>query len=55
MDVNINDLPEELSSQVCLFAEDHTVNLTVGGSDDGTVQTVQINRPQQTVSVGETV
>ena len=35
--VYINDLPEELSSHVRLFADDTTVYLTVGGSDDGTV------------------
>ena len=35
--VCINDLPEELSSQVHLFADDTVVYLTVGDSDDGTV------------------
>ena len=30
-------LPEKLSSQVCLFADDTAVCLTVGGSDDGAV------------------
>ena len=33
----INDIPEELSSQVHLFADDTVVYLTVGGSHDGTV------------------
>ena len=35
--VYINDLPEKLSSQVRLFADDKIVCLTVGGSDDETV------------------
>ena len=35
--VFINDLPENLSSQVRLFANDTAVYLTIGGLDDGTV------------------
>ena len=35
--VFINDLPENLSSQVRLFADDTAVYLTIGGLDDGTV------------------
>ena len=35
--VFINDLPEKLSSQVRLFADDTTVYLTIGGLGDGTV------------------
>ena len=35
--VFINDLPEKLSSQVRLFANDTAVYLTIGGLDDGTV------------------
>ena len=35
--VFINDLPEKLSSQVQLFADDTAVYLTIGGLDDGTV------------------
>ena len=35
--VFINDLPEKLSSQVRLFADDTAVYLTIGGLDDGTV------------------
>ena len=33
--VYINDLPDELSSQVRLFADDTTVYLTIGGAEDG--------------------
>ena len=42
--VYINDLPEELSSQVRLFADDTDVYLTVGGSDDGTVLQTDLDR-----------
>ena len=35
--VFINDLPEQLSSQVRLFADDTAVYLTIVGLDDGTV------------------
>ena len=35
--VYINDLPEELSAKVRLFADDTAVYLSVGGLDDGTV------------------
>ena len=42
--VYINDLPEELSSQVRLFADYTAVYLTVGGSDDGTVLQTTLDR-----------
>ena len=33
--VYINDLPDELSSQVRLFADDTSVYLTIGDAEDG--------------------
>ena len=35
--IYVNDLPEELTSKVRLFADDTAVYLTVGGADDSTV------------------
>ena len=42
--VYINYLPEELSSQGRLFADDTAVYLTVGGSDDGAVLLTNLDR-----------
>ena len=42
--VNINDLPEDLSSQVRLFVDDTAYYHTVGGSDDGTVLQTDLDR-----------
>ena len=42
--VYINYLPEELSSQVRLFADGMVVYLKVGGSDDGTVLQTDLGR-----------
>ena len=41
---NNNNLPEELSSQVRLFADDTAVYLTVGGSEDQTVPQTDLDR-----------
>ena len=42
--VYINDLPEKLSSQIRLFADDTAVYLTVGGSDDGKILQTDLDR-----------
>ena len=42
--VYINDLPDELSSQERLFADDTAVYLTIGGADDGKVLQNDLNR-----------
>ena len=40
----INDLPDELSSQVRLFADDTAVNLTIGGAEDGKVLQTDLDK-----------
>ena len=42
--VDINDLPDELSSQVRLFADDTTVYLTIGDTEDGKVLQNDLDR-----------
>ena len=42
--VYINDLPDELSSQVRLFADDTPVYLTIGGAEDGKVLQNDLHR-----------
>ena len=42
--IYINDLPEELTSKVCLFADGTAVYLTVGGTDDSTVLQQDLNK-----------
>ena len=42
--VNINDLPDELSSQVRLSADDTAVYLTIGGAEEGKVLQIDLDR-----------
>ena len=42
--VYINDLSDELSSQVRLFADDTAVYLTIGGADNGKVLQNDLDR-----------
>ena len=45
--IYINDLLDELSSQVRLFADDMAVYLTIGDTDDGKVQQNDLDRLSQ--------
>ena len=42
--IYINDLPDELSSQVRLFADDTAVYLTIGGAEDGKLLQKDLDR-----------